>query len=71
MAAGRGGLEWKDDDVLEQRVAEGRFTPEQVLATRAEARQLARALAASDRWWSDDWADWAPDPSWPPPGFPA
>jgi len=66
-----GGLEWKDDDVLEQRVAEGRFTPEQVGATRGEARQLARALAAGNRWWSDEWADWAPDPSWPPPGFPA
>jgi hypothetical protein len=61
-----GGVEWKDDDVLEQRVSEGRFTPEQVASVRADAHRLAAELAAGRRWWSSDWADWVPDPRWRP-----
>ena len=60
----------KDDDQLEQRVAEGRFTEAQVVAIRAEGRRITRALDAGERWWSDDWASWAPDPSWPLPTDP-
>jgi hypothetical protein len=66
-----GGLEWKDDDVLEQRVAEGRFTREQIEATRAEARRVEREIEEDRRWWSDEWATWAPEPEWPVPDFPA
>ena len=60
----------KDDDFLEQRVAEGRFTEPQIASVRAEARRIASALDAGDRWWSDGWAQWMPDPSWGTPTFP-
>ena len=60
----------KDDDVLEQRIAEGRFTPEQVAAVRAEGRRITDELEAGIRWWSDEWAAWVPDPAWPTPEFP-
>ncbi len=62
--------EWKDDALLEQRVREGRFTPEQIEATRAEGRRVARELDAGRRWWSADWASWEPGPTWPTPTFP-
>jgi hypothetical protein len=65
--AGRWQL--KDDDMLEQRIDEGRFTPTQVAATRAEAKRIPDDLDAGRRWWSDDWARWRPDPTWPTPDF--
>jgi hypothetical protein len=65
-----GPWEFKDDEVLEQLVLEGRYTPEQVAATRAEAERIADELNARRRWWSDEWAEWRPDPDWPTPDFP-
>ncbi|HEY2327776.1 MAG TPA: hypothetical protein VGH52_09855, partial [Gaiellaceae bacterium] len=52
--------EWKDDELLEERVREGRFSPEQVKAIRAEGRRIARELDAGRRWWDDGWANWSP-----------
>ena len=66
-----GRPELKDEDLLEQRVREGRFTPDQAEETREHARRLMRDLEAGRRWWSDSWAEWEPDPGWPTPGFPA
>jgi predicted RNA-binding protein associated with RNAse of E/G family len=60
----------KDDDVLEQRIAEGRFTSEQIADVRDEARRITRDLEAGIRWWSDEWAAWEPDTSWSVPRFP-
>jgi Protein of unknown function (DUF402) len=51
----------KDDEVLEQRIGEGRFTPEQVAMTRQEARRVTDALDRGEKWWSDGWASWTPD----------
>jgi len=65
-----GGWELKDDDVLEQRVTEGRYTAEQIETTRAEARRITAELDAGRRWWADEWAVWRPDPDWPTPEFP-
>jgi Protein of unknown function (DUF402) len=64
-----GGWVLKDDEVLEERIREGRFTAEQVAATRAEARRITGAFDAGRSWWSD-WAEWRPDPDWPTPRFP-
>jgi len=63
IAAG-GGWAWKDAEVLEQRIAEGRFTREQVDATWAEGRKVAAQLDAGRRWWDPRWALWEPDPEW-------
>ena len=65
-----GGYELKDDEQLEQRVEEGRFTTEQVRATRAEASRILRELESDGRWWSDTLSEWQPDPDWPTPTFP-
>jgi hypothetical protein len=66
-----GGWELKDDEVLEDRVREGRFTPEQVAEVRALAGRITRGLDAGRRWWSDEWAAWQPDPAWRAPAFPS
>ena len=59
-----GGWEWKDADALEERVREGRFTPEQVEAIWAEGRRVVSELEAGHRWWDPWWALWEPDPAW-------
>jgi hypothetical protein len=64
-----GPWEWKDDELLEQRLREGRYTAEQVTATRTEGRRIASDLDAGLRWWDAAWAEWEPDPSWPTPAF--
>jgi predicted RNA-binding protein associated with RNAse of E/G family len=61
--------EWKDEELLADRVREGRFTDEQVIAIRAEGNRIAAELDAGRRWWDDAWAGWVPDPSWPTPSF--
>jgi hypothetical protein len=56
--------EWKDDELLEQRVREGRFTAAQVASIRAEGARIAADLDQGCRWWSGAWASWTPDPAW-------
>jgi Protein of unknown function (DUF402) len=55
-----GRIEVKDDDALDLRVREGRFTQDQADATRAGAAKLIADLEAGRRWWDDSWADWRP-----------
>jgi Protein of unknown function (DUF402) len=59
-----GNWEWKDADVLEDRIREGRYTREQVDATWAEGHRVAAELDAGRRWWDPHWALWEPDPAW-------
>lgn len=59
-----GGWEWKDADVLEQRIAEGRYTTAQVEATLSEGHRVAALLDAGEQWWDDAWAVWTPAPGW-------
>jgi predicted RNA-binding protein associated with RNAse of E/G family len=65
-----GGFQLKDDHVMEDRVAEGRFTAEQVAFTRGEAARIVEELERDGHWWSDEWATWEPDADWPTPRFP-
>ena len=59
-----GAWEWKDADVLDERIYEGRYTAAQVEATWAEGRRVAAELDAGRRWWDPWWALWEPDPAW-------
>jgi hypothetical protein len=59
-----GGWEWKDADVLDDRIREGRYTADQVEATWAEGRRVVAELEAGRRWWNRWWALWEPDPTW-------
>jgi hypothetical protein len=54
--------QWKDREAVDLRVREGRLTPEQADAVRAEGARVAADLHAGVRWWDPAWADWAPDP---------
>lgn len=67
LVAADGSWRLKDDEELEQRIREGRFTTEQVAAIRAEGRRITGTLDASGPWWSEDWATWEPDPAWTTP----
>ena len=65
-----GAWRWKDDEQMESWIERGRWTQDEVDAIRAEGVRVATALAAGRRWWSDDWASWEPDPTWPRPEIP-
>jgi predicted RNA-binding protein associated with RNAse of E/G family len=61
----------KDDDVLEQRVAEGRWTASEVAAIRGIGARIVREVLERDEWWWDlKWADWQPGPTMTAPSFP-
>ena len=64
-----GRWQWKDDELLEQRFVDGRFTAEQVARARREGLRVAAELDAGRRWWDEAWASWVPDPAWPTPSF--
>jgi len=66
-----GRWQWKDAELLEERVREGRFTPAEADAIRAEGHRVATALDRGERWWNESWARWAPDPAWGPAELPA
>jgi hypothetical protein len=65
-----GGWTLKDDDVLERRVEEGRYTQEQVVHVRAEAARVVAEVEAGRQWWDPSWAAWEPDATWRAPAFP-
>jgi Protein of unknown function (DUF402) len=55
-----GRWELKDDELLDVRVDEGRFTQDQARATRADARRFVAELEARGPWWDAAWAGWRP-----------
>lgn len=62
-----GSWSLKDDDVLDDRVAEGRFTPELARWVRGLAGELIEGLDTGNRWWDETWAEWIPPDSWSGP----
>jgi hypothetical protein len=60
----------KDDEKLEGWIERGRWTPAEVAEIRAEGSRIEGLLDSGRRWWSDEWADWQPDPHWPAPKLP-
>ena len=61
---------FKDEELLEERVRDGRYTEEQASATRALGRELATVLDRGERWWDERWASFVPDEAWRAPSFP-
>jgi Protein of unknown function (DUF402) len=55
-----GRWELKDDELLQERVREGRFTQDQADVTRADARCFVAELESAGPWWDAAWADWSP-----------
>ena len=64
--------EWlvKDLEVLDDRVAEGRFTADLVDWIRRTGDEIARDLETGAHWWDPAWTGWQPDPSWRNPRLP-
>lgn len=64
-----GSYVFKDEDLVDFRVAEGRMSAADAEHARAVGRDLAAMLDRGERWWSDEWASWTPPPEWavPPP----
>jgi Protein of unknown function (DUF402) len=64
-----GTWRWKDLEELDDWLARGRFTREELEGIRAEGERVAAELDAGRRWWSE-WGTWKPDPGWPLPVLP-
>ncbi|MEJ7583771.1 MAG: DUF402 domain-containing protein [Acidimicrobiales bacterium] len=54
----------KDLDLLDQRVAEGRFSPALAEWIKGLGEALVAELESGQRWWDEKWVDWSPDPAW-------
>lgn len=61
----------KDAEVLDDRVAEGRFSAELVDWVRGYGDGLVARLESDGPWWDTSLVDWEPDPSWSSPRLPA
>lgn len=54
----------KDDDVMDDRVSEGRYSAELVAWVRAYGDALVHRLESDGPWWDRSWARWNPEPGW-------
>lgn len=59
-----GNHEVKDLELMEVRVAEGRFSPELSAHVIEAGESMVAELQAGRWWWDTGWSDWQPDPSW-------
>lgn len=57
----------KDWEVLDERVAEGRYSAELVAWIRSLGTRLGRELDAGRFWWDESWKDWSPPALGQPP----
>lgn len=61
----------KDLEVLDDRVAEGRYTAGLVDWIRELGDDLVERLGAGERFWDERWAQWEPPAEWRAPSLPA
>ena len=59
-----GRWELKDDELMDQRVEEGRWSKKRVADIRAVGSAIAERLQRGERWWQQEWRNWKPDPDW-------
>ena len=62
-----GGWSFKDDELLEVRVGEGRFTAAEAVEIRALGAEIGATLDRGEQWWDPAWSRWRPDPAWAMP----
>ncbi len=70
VPSGGGSWQFKDEELLEVRIADGTFTPTQVEHIRALGAAIGAMLDRGARWWDDSWSSFEPDPAWRAPPFP-
>jgi len=61
---------FKDEELLAERVLDGRYTDEQAAATHALGRTIGAMLDRGERWWEDVWSRFEPDSAWRAPSCP-
>ncbi len=61
----------KDAEVLDDRVAEGRFSSELVDWIRDYGSELVSRLESEGPWWDRTWVDWVPPVEWVNPRLPS
>lgn len=66
-----GSWHYKDEEKLAGWIERGRWTEDEVVAIRREGERIAAELDCGSRWWSEDRAEWRPDPSWRAPSLSA
>jgi predicted RNA-binding protein associated with RNAse of E/G family len=54
----------KDDELLTERVRQGRFSDAEAAAIRARAQAVIADHERGARWWDDAWSRWTPPPGW-------
>jgi len=57
-----GAWSFKDDDLLDVRVGEGRFTAVEAGEIRALGAEIGTMLDRRGEWWDPAWSRWTPDP---------
>lgn len=62
---------FKDDEKMEQRIAEGRYSADEVVEIRAFGTRIGEMLDAGQTWWDPALTTWSPDPSWGTPALPS
>ena len=65
-----GSWSFKDWDLLDEHVARGRYTDDFVSKIRADGLRIGAELDVGERWWSDEWIAWTPEPEWVAPALP-
>jgi hypothetical protein len=60
----------KDDELLDERVSDGRYTTELVTWIRAYGNDLTSRLQSDGPWWDRSWAQWTPPDDWIDPELP-
>jgi hypothetical protein len=60
----------KDDELMELRIREGRYSVAEVAAIRAQGADIGEMLETGDTWWDPGLTSWAPEPSWSPTVLP-
>lgn len=64
-----GSWTFKDLELLDQRVTEGRYSAELVRWITSLGEELGARLEAGTHWWDHRWAEWTPNPEWEGPSL--
>jgi len=67
----RSSWSWKDEDELEEAVAQGLFTEEDAAWFRYWGERAVEHVLLREPPFDEDWSGWRPDPAWAEPTLPA
>ena len=70
VVAPDGSYEVKDDDVMDDRISDGRYNADTVAWIRHYGRMLTNRLDTEGPWWDRSWASWTPPAQWVDPTLP-